>query len=106
MNRRTFQRLLVGSSLSWEVRLGKAAQSGTRYEPTWDSLNRHQPPAWYQDAKLGIFIHWGLYSVPAWAPTTGELGKVGWKKWFRDNPQYTANQGQPHLRAPRQNLRT
>jgi len=68
------------------VRLGKAAQSGTRYEPTWDSLNRHQPPAWYQDAKLGIFIHWGLYSVPAWAPTTGELGKVGWKKWFRDNP--------------------
>jgi alpha-L-fucosidase len=38
------------------------------YEPTLDSLNRHPLPAWYADAKLGIFIHWGLYSVPGWAP--------------------------------------
>jgi alpha-L-fucosidase len=25
-------------------------------------------PEWYRDAKLGFFVHWGLYSVPAWAP--------------------------------------
>jgi alpha-L-fucosidase len=24
-------------------------------------------PDWYRDAKLGVFVHWGLYSVPAWA---------------------------------------
>lgn len=28
----------------------------------------HRVPAWFEDAKLGIFIHWGLFSVPAWAP--------------------------------------
>ena len=38
------------------------------YEPTLESLNRHLLPEWYADAKLGIFIHWGLYSVPGWAP--------------------------------------
>jgi alpha-L-fucosidase len=86
MNRRTFHRVALGSSLTLASRFGKAAQAGTQYEPTWDSLKRHQPPQWYQDAKLGIFIHWGLYSVPAWAPTTGELGKVDWKTWFRNNP--------------------
>jgi alpha-L-fucosidase len=39
-----------------------------RYEPTAESLKEHAVPDWYHDAKLGIFIHWGLYSVPAWAP--------------------------------------
>ena len=47
-------------------------------------------PAWFADAKLGIFVHWGLYSVPAWAPTTGPLTEVvaneGWQAWFRRNP--------------------
>lgn len=35
------------------------------FQPTWDSLENYQTPDWYQDAKLGIFIHWGAYSVPA-----------------------------------------
>ncbi|MDR3692275.1 MAG: alpha-L-fucosidase [Fimbriimonas sp.] len=35
------------------------------FEPTWDSLERYQVPEWYLDAKFGIFIHWGLYCVPA-----------------------------------------
>ena len=47
-------------------------------------------PAWYDDAKLGIFVHWGLYSVPGWAPTTGTLdeapARLGWDVWFRNNP--------------------
>ncbi len=36
------------------------------YEPTWESLKRYQTPAWFKDAKLGIFIHWGVYAVPAY----------------------------------------
>lgn len=44
------------------------AQAPTVYEPTLASLNRHPLPQWYADAKLGIFIHWGLYSVPGFAP--------------------------------------
>ena len=52
------------------------------FEPTLESVGTHVVPDWFHDAKLGIFIHWGLYSVPAWAPPTGELGKVDWAIWF------------------------
>src|ERR1700730_15266062 len=44
------------------------AQPPAHYEPTLESLNQHPLPEWYAVAKLGIFIHWGLYSVPGWAP--------------------------------------
>jgi alpha-L-fucosidase len=37
-----------------------------RFEPTWESLQGYTVPQWFADAKLGIFIHWGLYSVPAY----------------------------------------
>ncbi len=37
------------------------------FRPDWESLRKYQEPQWYQDAKFGIFIHWGLYSVPAFA---------------------------------------
>jgi len=56
------------------------------FEPNWDSIRTHRLPAWFDEAKFGIFIHWGLYSVPAWATPVGELGKVDWKVWFRNNP--------------------
>lgn len=35
------------------------------FQPTWESLENYQAPQWYLDAKFGIFIHWGLYAVPA-----------------------------------------
>lgn len=35
------------------------------FKDTWESLSEYQVPAWYQKAKFGIFIHWGIYSVPA-----------------------------------------
>lgn len=37
------------------------------YKDNWDSLAAHPDPAWFVNAKFGIFIHWGLYSVPAFA---------------------------------------
>lgn len=43
-----------------------------KFEPTKESVSTHEVPAWYEDAKFGIFIHWGLYSVPAWAPKTSK----------------------------------
>ncbi|KRE38767.1 alpha-L-fucosidase [Paenibacillus sp. Soil522] len=36
-----------------------------RFKDNWDSLSEYQVPGWYKKAKFGIFIHWGLYSVPA-----------------------------------------
>jgi len=35
------------------------------FRPDWQSLAKYQVPDWYKDAKFGIFIHWGVYSVPA-----------------------------------------
>lgn len=60
--------------------------STKRYTGKWESVNTHQVPKWYDDCKFGIFIHWGIYSVPAYAPHTWELGEVDSKEWFADNP--------------------
>ena len=35
------------------------------FEDSWESLSGYRVPQWYRNAKFGIFIHWGLYSVPA-----------------------------------------
>jgi alpha-L-fucosidase len=43
-----------------------AAPAQTQYEPRWESLDKRPTPEWFLDAKFGIFIHWGVYSVPAW----------------------------------------
>lgn len=58
-----------------------------RYTGTWESVKQHQVPEWYEDCKFGIFIHWGIYSVPAYAPRTWELGEVPTdEEWFCNNP--------------------
>jgi len=59
------------------------------FEPTIESVKTHQTPEWFRNAKLGIFIHWGLYSVPGWAPHGGDFADIvangGWREWFRHN---------------------
>lgn len=82
------------------------------FDPTWDSLSRYQVPEWYLDAKFGIFIHWGVYSVPAfgneWYPramyqqgdwcynhhreTYGPQDQFGYKDFI---PMFTAEHYRP-----------
>jgi alpha-L-fucosidase len=77
------------------------------FAAAWPSLERYEVPAWYRDGKFGIFIHWGLYSVPAfgneWYPrnmykqgspefahhvaTFGPQAKFGYKDFI---PMFTA----------------
>ena len=84
-------------------KVDRQAQSGP-FQPTWDSLKKYQIPGWYEDAKFGIFIHWGVYSVPAfgseWYPrnmylqgtpdfqhevaTYGPQTKFGYKNFIPD----------------------
>ncbi|XP_072142643.1 tissue alpha-L-fucosidase-like [Dermacentor andersoni] len=45
--------------------LALAAPSTGRYAPDWNSLDTRPTPAWYDEAKIGIFLHWGLFSVPS-----------------------------------------
>jgi alpha-L-fucosidase len=52
------------------------AMAQTRYQPNWESIDSRPTPNWYTDAKFGIFIHWGVYSVPAFAP----VGKYA--EWY------------------------
>lgn len=61
------------------------------FEPTFESLSQRELPGWFDDAKLGIFIHWGLYSVPGWAQgTTTPLEEIlahsAGEEWFLQNP--------------------
>jgi len=96
--------------------LGAGADAGAsppnRFEPTWESLERYQVPQWYLDGKFGIFIHWGVYSVPAfgseWYPRNmyregskefehhvaayGPQSKFGYKDFI---PQFKAEKFDP-----------
>jgi len=41
------------------------------WKPTWESLDQHQAPEWFLDAKLGVMLNWGMHSVPAWDKERG-----------------------------------
>ncbi|KAK7101787.1 alpha-L-fucosidase-like [Littorina saxatilis] len=45
--------------------LGVFLACAAQYKPTWESLDSRPLPTWYDEAKLGIFIHWGVFSVPS-----------------------------------------
>ena len=45
----------------------KEIKAQERYQATWESLKKYNTPDWFRDAKFGIFIHWGVYSVPAYS---------------------------------------
>lgn len=51
---------------AWLEKIDRVIAEGP-YDASWESLSRHETPRWFRDAKLGIFIHWGIYSVPAFA---------------------------------------
>ncbi|WP_231991423.1 alpha-L-fucosidase [Mycobacterium ulcerans] len=60
------------------------------YQPTKDSVATHRVPDWFENAKFGIFIHWGLYSVPGWAPLEADTQELmatrGPAYWLKHNP--------------------
>ena len=53
-----------------------------KYEPNWESLDSRPNPPWYDEAKFGIFMHWGVYSVPSF------LTAWFWKHWEDGEPAY------------------
>jgi alpha-L-fucosidase len=49
------------------------------YRPTYESIYSHESPDWFNNAKFGIFIHWGPYAVPAW----GNIGRnETYAEWY------------------------
>lgn len=41
------------------------SKTGSKYDPTWDSIDSRPLPQWFDEAKIGIFLHWGVFSVPS-----------------------------------------
>lgn len=82
-NRRDFLTVaglaLAGGATMWGTSPA-AASPAPPYDSTLASLDRHPLPQWWQDAKFGVFVHWGVYSVPAWAPTDWPLSSAA--EWY------------------------
>ncbi|WP_077921121.1 alpha-L-fucosidase [Spirosoma sp. 209] len=83
---------LAAQLLTASASLAQSAAAGP-YQPTWSSIDSRPVPTWFEDAKFGIFIHWGVYSVPAYSPTGRD--KVGtyeryaehyWRRWLTKSP--------------------
>ncbi|XP_036301774.1 tissue alpha-L-fucosidase isoform X2 [Pipistrellus kuhlii] len=69
--------LLVLGAAEW------ALGAQRRYTPDWPSLDSRPLPAWFDEAKFGVFVHWGVFSVPAWG------SEWFWWHWKGEGlPQY------------------
>jgi alpha-L-fucosidase len=64
------------------------------YQPTTESLRSHKAPQWFEDAKIGIFIHWGPYAVPAYHEWYVEfISPKANFGFMMGGPPYTATRG-------------
>ena len=64
------------AAVAQAVLLALCCLASAQYFPTWDSLDQRPLPAWYDQSKFGIFIHWGVFSVPSYGG-----GKAA-SEWF------------------------
>ena len=74
MNRKLIFTFIMFASIISILKLSAQAP----YKATWESLDSHKMPAWYDDAKIGLSMHWGVYSVPAWAPRENGISYAEW----------------------------
>jgi alpha-L-fucosidase len=77
---------------------GGFVQPRQHYEPTWESLDRRPVPTWFQDAKFGIFIHWGVYSVPAWRKVT-QGRYASYAEWYYARVMFDKKSGGEEFHA-------
>lgn len=59
---------------------------GVTYQPNWASIDSRPLPAWYDQSKLGIFVHWGVFSVPSIS------SEWFWERWQGEKPDPTVVQ--------------
>jgi alpha-L-fucosidase len=79
MRRRDLLQTCAALPLAMAAR--RRAEAAGRYEANWSSLDARPSPAWYTDSKFGIFIHWGVYSVPAYAPVKAK-NETMYAEWY------------------------
>ena len=70
-----------------------------KYTPDWESIDSRPVPQWFTNAKFGIFIHWGVYSVPSWGPLPKDGAKDVyecysehyWNRLLSNHPLFVAH---------------
>ena len=62
------------------------------YTPNWNSIDSRHIPSWFQQVKFGIFIHWGVYSVPAWRKLESER-YASYAEWYYARVMYNEENG-------------
>lgn len=62
-----------------------------KYEANWESLNKRGIPKWFNQDKFGIFIHWGVYAVPAYAPVIPNDG-LSYSEWYEHRLEWKTKQ--------------
>jgi alpha-L-fucosidase len=75
------RRQLLQAAAAAPLAFATPGAAATKYDATWESLDRRPCPDWYEDAKFGIFIHWGVYSVPSFAPPRMK-GQTPYAEWY------------------------
>lgn len=78
---RSKSRVMAGIFLLLAIAAG-SLQGQTQFAPTWESLDQRKTPEWFVDSKFGIFIHWGPYAVPSYAPV-GTYAEWYWHRLAR-----------------------
>jgi alpha-L-fucosidase len=68
------------------------ATQAQHFEATWTSLDSRRIPPWFEDARFGIFIHWGVYSVPAWRKLEPGL-YASYAEWYYAKVMYNPDNG-------------
>ncbi len=76
-----------GERQQWLARVDSGDSVGP-FRPDWVSLIQYQPPPWYEEARFGIFIHWGVFSVPAFG-----------SEWYSRNMYSEGSKEYAHHRA-------
>lgn len=72
-----------------------------QFEANWESIQKYEVPEWFKDAKLGIFIHWGPYAVPAygseWYPRLMYMDEQVWNANFEVKSDKPSNVHKHHI---------
>ncbi|GAB2859714.1 alpha-L-fucosidase [Lentzea nigeriaca] len=97
LSRRHFGLLAAGGLAAAALPRSVAAASGSdSYEPTWPSIDRHlAAPEWFQDAKFGIYWHWGAFTTPEFGNEW--YGRNMYQAGSNENKHHTATYGDPSV---------
>lgn len=96
---------MIAGLLIAAVLVASSNEQANAYSSDWSSLDARPIPAWWQEAKFGIFVHWGPYSVPAYAPTESTGKWDGYAEWYQGrllqtNAYFVAYHAKTYVNAP------